>query len=157
MERRWAHGLLRHLPRRAEVRLEVAGATVDADDAERHVRVVDREGERDRRAPAVADHHDGIGVDRREEPVKIPADGLEVVPGVGAIAPAVAGEVDGDHTMRRGEAGGDEIPPARVAGEPVQGEDRGLAAGVIAHREREARGIDAELGDGYGHCARDCR
>ena len=118
---------------------------------------VRRERERDRRAPAVPDHHDRLRMaEPREQPLEIAGDGVEVVAGVGPVALAVAGQVDRDHPMRGDQAVGDQVPPARVARQPVEREQRGLAAGVIAHRERESRRVDAVFGDGVRHATRDC-
>ena len=47
--------------------------------------------------------------------------------------------------MRRHQAVGDQVPPARVARQAVEREQRGLAAGVIAHRERQSRRVDPVL------------
>ncbi len=149
---RRAHGLLGHLPGRPEVRLEVAGSAIDADDAERQCRVLNRERQRNRCSPAVPDNHQRLGItERREQSFEVARHGLEVIAGVGSITLAMPRQVHGDHPMGGNEAVGDQIPPARVARQSMEREQRGLAAGVISQREPEARRVDAVLGDGVGH------
>ncbi len=102
--------------------------------------MVRRERQRHRCAPAVAGDHDRLRVpEPSEQPLEVAGDGLEVIAGIGTIALPVPGEVHGDHPMRRHQAIGDEIPPARVAGQPMERQQGGFAAGVIAHRQRETR------------------
>ena len=157
-QRRRAHGLLGHRPARPEVGLEVAGPAIDADDAERQLRVGRRERERDSGAPAVPDHHERLGMaEPREQSLEIARHGVEVVAAVGAVALAVAGQVDGDHPVGGDEVVGDQVPPARVARQPVEREQGGLATGMISHRERQSRRIDAVFVDRMGHVRRDCR
>ncbi len=139
----------------SEVRLEVAGAAIDADDAERQRRVRRRERERDRRAPAVPDDHQRFGMAQpRQQPLEIAGDGVEVVAAVRAVAHAVTGQVDRDHPVGGHQAVGDQVPPSRIARQAVEREDGGLAAGVVAHRKRQTRRVDAVFGDGVRHVTR---
>ena len=89
--------------------------------------------------------------ERREQSLEIAGNGVEVVAAVGPIALAVAGQVDRDHPAGGHQVIGDQVPPTRIARQPMEGEERGLAAGMIAHREREAGRVDAVFSDGMGH------
>ena len=156
-KRRRSHGLLGHLPARAEVRLEVAGAAVDADHAERERGVGSREGERDGGAPAVADHHERLGMaEPREQTLEIARDGVEVIAVVGPVAQAVPGQVDRDHPVRWHEPVGDQVPPARVARQPVEGQNRRLAAGMVTNGERRGGACRHGIRRWDGPSSRDC-
>ena len=87
----------------------------------------------------------------REQSLEIARDGVEVIAVVGPVALSVSGQVDGDHAMGGDEPVGNQVPPAGVARQTVEGQDRRLAAGVVANGQREAGRVDTVFGDGMGH------
>jgi hypothetical protein len=63
----------------------------------------------------------------------------------------VTGKVNGDQPVRGDDAIGDEIPPASVARQPVERQDRGLATGIVPDGQRQPRSVDLVLIDVMRH------